>query len=39
MLECNLGKILGKTLFHFISFHKVGDWNIFVKINVMYICT
>ncbi len=38
MLGYNLGKRLEKKLFHFISFYKVGDWNIFVKTNVMYLC-
>jgi hypothetical protein len=22
-----------------ISFYKLGDWSIFVKTNVMYVCT
>jgi hypothetical protein len=38
MLEYNLGKIFLKKNY-FISFYKVGDWNIFVKTNVMYLCT
>jgi len=32
-LEYNLNNILEKK-----SFHIVGNWNIFVKINVMYLC-
>jgi hypothetical protein len=38
MLEYNLGKILEKKVFHFISFYKVRDWSVFVKMNVMYMC-
>ncbi len=37
MLDYNLGKIFLKKNY-FISFFKVGDWNIFVKTNVMYLC-
>jgi hypothetical protein len=37
MLEYNLNKILGKK--KIISFYKVGDWRIFVKKNVVYLCT
>jgi hypothetical protein len=36
MLEYNLSKIFLKNLF--ISFCKVGDWSIFVKTNVVYMC-
>jgi len=38
MLEYTLGKILNKKNY-FISFYKGKDWNIFVKTNVMYLCT
>jgi hypothetical protein len=24
---------------YFISFYKVGDWNVFLKTNVVYLCT
>jgi hypothetical protein len=37
MLEYNIGKRLENKLFHFI--YKVGDWSIFVEMNVMYMCT
>jgi hypothetical protein len=37
MLEYNLSKIFLKN--NFISFYKVGDWNIFMEINVVYLCT
>ncbi len=37
LLEYNLGKRLEKN--KFISFYKVGDWSIFVEMNVMYLCT
>jgi hypothetical protein len=36
MLEYNLGNIFKKKLFHFV--YKVGNWNIFVETNVMYLC-
>ncbi len=36
MLEYNLGKIFFKT--YFISIYKMGDWNIFVEMNVVYLC-
>jgi hypothetical protein len=36
MLEYNFGKTLEKK---FISFYKIGDWNIFMETNVMYMCT
>jgi len=37
MLEYELGKIL--EINYFISFNKMGDWNIFVETNAMYLCT
>ncbi len=37
MLEYNLGNLLERN--YFISFYKVGDWSIFVKKNVVYMCT
>jgi len=36
MLEYNLGKKLEKN--NFISFYKVGDYSIFVEMNVVYMC-
>jgi hypothetical protein len=36
LLEYNLRK---RIFFKFILFHKMGYWNIFVKMNVMYLCT
>jgi hypothetical protein len=37
MLKYNLSKKLKKNCF--ISFYKLGGWNIFVEMNVMYLCT
>jgi hypothetical protein len=36
MLEYNLNKTLEKN--YFISFYKVGYWNIFMEMNVVYLC-
>jgi hypothetical protein len=36
MLEYNLSKTPQKKN---ISFYKLGDWNVFVGINVMYFFT
>jgi hypothetical protein len=36
MLEYNLGKRLEEN--YFISLYKVGNWNIFMETNVMYMC-
>jgi hypothetical protein len=35
MLKYNLGNKLGKK--NFISFYKLGDWSIFVEMNVMHL--
>jgi hypothetical protein len=36
MLQYNVGKSLEKN--YFISFYKMEDRNIFVKMNVVYLC-
>jgi hypothetical protein len=37
MLEYNLGKRI--IFFYFISFYKVGDLNIIMETNGVYLCT
>jgi hypothetical protein len=37
MLKYNVGKKIRKKNY-FISCYKMGDWNIFVEMNVMYLC-
>jgi hypothetical protein len=36
MLKYNLNNILREN--YFISFYKMGDWNIFVEKNVILMC-
>jgi hypothetical protein len=38
MLKYSLGKKLEKNIYIYISCYKVGDWSIFVEMNVMYLC-